>query len=198
MLALTVVALALFSIERLQLALTSLGLLTLIALIFALSPYPGVAPMMFFEGFAHEALIAVCALMTLGQGLVRTGALEPVGRILGGLWQRCRTVVTVDALGRGSVRFRQQHPDRSAAAAHSTPVCLRTRKSPSKILIPMGFATLVGGMATTIGTSTNLLVIGIAKDLGVVEFSMFDLSYPLLRRRGGPTVSVVNCPTTVA
>ena len=47
MLALTVVALALFSIERLQLALTSLGLLTLIALIFALSPYPGVAPRCF-------------------------------------------------------------------------------------------------------------------------------------------------------
>ena len=42
----------------------------------------------------------------------------------------------------------------------------------------MGFATLVGGMATTIGTSTNLLVVGIAKDLGVVEFSMFDFVLP--------------------
>ena len=72
MLVITAVALVLFSIERLQLALTSLSLLTIISLIFALLPYPGVTPMMFFQGLAHEALIAVCALMTLGQGLVRT------------------------------------------------------------------------------------------------------------------------------
>ena len=70
MLVITAVALVLFSIERLQLALTSLSLLTIITLIFALLPYPGVTPMMFFQGLAHEALIAVCALMTLGQGPV--------------------------------------------------------------------------------------------------------------------------------
>ena len=81
MLLLTAVALVLFSIERLQLAITSLGLLTIITVIFALFPYSDVDPMMFFRGFAHEALIAVCALMTLGQGLVKTGALEPVGRV---------------------------------------------------------------------------------------------------------------------
>ena len=42
----------------------------------------------------------------------------------------------------------------------------------------MGFATLVGGMATTIGTSTNLLVVGIAKDLGIAEFDMFSFALP--------------------
>ena len=42
----------------------------------------------------------------------------------------------------------------------------------------MGFATLVGGMATTIGTSTNLLVVGIAKDLGIAEFNMFSFALP--------------------
>ena len=180
MLALTVVALVLFSIERLQLALTSLGLLTLIALIFALSPYPGVAPMMFFEGFAHEALIAVCALMTLGQGLVRTGALEPVGRILGGLWAKVPGLSLLLTLLVGAVlsAFVNNTPIVVLLLPILISVCLRTRKSPSKILIPMGFATLVGGMATTIGTSTNLLVVGIAKDLGVVEFSMFDFVLP--------------------
>ena len=57
-------------------------------------------------------------------------------------------------------------------------VCLRTNNSPSKILMPMGFATLVGGMATTIGTSTNLLVVSVASDLGLAEFGMFDFVYP--------------------
>lgn len=44
--------------------------------------------------------------------------------------------------------------------------------------MPMGFATLVGGMATTIGTSTNLLVVGVADDLGLERFGMFDFAIP--------------------
>ena len=57
-------------------------------------------------------------------------------------------------------------------------VCLRNSSSPSGVLMPMGFATLVGGMATTIGTSTNLLVVSVANDLGLERFSMFDFALP--------------------
>ena len=57
-------------------------------------------------------------------------------------------------------------------------VSLRTRSSPSGILMPMGFATLVGGMSTTIGTSTNLLVVTVAADLDAVHFQMFDFVVP--------------------
>ena len=180
MLALTAVALILFSIERLQLAVTSLGLLTIIALTFALFPYPNVDPMMFFSGFAHEALIAVCALMTLGQGLVKTGALEPVGRALGQLWSRLPALSLLLTLVVGALlsAFVNNTPIVVLLLPILISVCLRTNKSPSKILIPMGFATLVGGMATTIGTSTNLLVVGIAKDLGIAEFDMFSFALP--------------------
>jgi len=48
------------------------------------------------------------------------------------------------------------------------------------MLLPMGLATLVGGMATTIGTSTNLLVVSISKNMGVVEFGLFDFIKPAL------------------
>ena len=180
MLALTAGALVLFSIERLQLAVTSLSLLTLIALTFALFPYPDVDPMMFFRGFAHEALIAVCALMTLGQGLVKTGALEPVGRVLGQLWGRMPALSLLITLVVGALlsAFINNTPIVVLLLPILISVCLRTNKSPSKILIPMGFATLVGGMATTIGTSTNLLVVGIAKDLGIAEFNMFSFALP--------------------
>ena len=180
MLALTAGALVLFSIERLQLAVTSLGLLTIIALTFALFPYPDVDPMMFFRGFAHEALIAVCALMTLGQGLVKTGALEPVGRVLGQLWGRMPALSLLITLVVGALlsAFINNTPIVVLLLPILISVCLRTNKSPTKILIPMGFATLVGGMATTIGTSTNLLVVGIAKDLGIAEFNMFSFALP--------------------
>ncbi len=57
-------------------------------------------------------------------------------------------------------------------------VSLRTQTPASSILMPMGFATLVGGMTTTIGTSTNLLVVSIAADLGLERFQMFDFFVP--------------------
>ena len=50
----------------------------------------------------------------------------------------------------------------------------RNNASPSGTLLPMGLASLVGGMSTTIGTSTNLLVVSVAEDMGVAPFQMFD------------------------
>ena len=143
MLVITAVALVLFSIERLQLALTSLGLLT-ITLIFALLPYPGVTPMMFFQGLAHEALIAVCALMTLGQGLVRTGALEPVGRILGKLWGRVPGLSLLLTLLVGAVlsAFVNNTPIVVLLLPILISVCLRTRKSPQQNTYPHGLCHL--------------------------------------------------------
>jgi len=55
---------------------------------------------------------------------------------------------------------------------------LRAGTSASGILMPMGLATLVGGMTTTIGTSTNLLVVSVAADLGLPRFGMFDFFVP--------------------
>jgi di/tricarboxylate transporter len=59
-------------------------------------------------------------------------------------------------------------------------VALRNKLAPSSLLMPVGFATLVGGMATTIGTSTNLLVVSIAADLGMPPMGMFDFTIPVL------------------
>ena len=50
----------------------------------------------------------------------------------------------------------------------------------SSVMLPMGLATIVGGMSTTIGTSTNLLVVGITHDLGVADIAMFDITLPAL------------------
>jgi len=57
-------------------------------------------------------------------------------------------------------------------------VSLRVKMSASSMLMPMGLATLVGGMGTTIGTSTNLLVVAVAADMGLPRFQMFDFLLP--------------------
>ena len=59
-------------------------------------------------------------------------------------------------------------------------VAIRTRSNPSGILMPMGLATLLGGMTTTIGTSTNLLVVSVASDLGLEKIQMFDFFLPAI------------------
>jgi di/tricarboxylate transporter len=56
---------------------------------------------------------------------------------------------------------------------------LRSKFPVSEVMMPMGLATIVGGMSTTIGTSTNLLVVGIAQDLGHQQFGMFDWVLPV-------------------
>jgi len=90
-LSLTVVALILFTRDRIPLETSSLTVIVLLAVSFQIYPYQNSAgqtlsPIMFFAGFAHEALIAVCGLMVAGYGIVRTGALDPVGRGLAKLW----------------------------------------------------------------------------------------------------------------
>ena len=180
MMALTVVALFLFTRERIPLELSSLALITTLASGFALFPYPGVDPVDFFSGFAHEALIAVCALMVLGQGLVRTGALEPIGRLLARAWGRAPFLSFLATLLVAAIlsAFVNNTPIVVLLLPILVSVCLRTSSSPATVLMPMGFATLIGGMATTVGTSTNLLVVSVARDLGLEPIGMFDFALP--------------------
>jgi di/tricarboxylate transporter len=178
--ALTVAALYLFTRDRIPLEMTSVGLIAVLATGFALFPYPGVKPADFFAGFAHEALVAVCALMVLGQGLVRTGSLEPVGRILGRFWGKAPFLSFLMTLIVGAFlsAFVNNTPIVVLLLPILISVCLRNNTSPVGVLMPMGFATLIGGMATTVGTSTNLLVVSVARDLGQDPIGMFDFALP--------------------
>lgn len=179
-LALTVLVLFLFTRDRIPLELTSIGLLAVLCLGFTLMPYPGLQVTDFFAGFGHEALIAVCALMVVGQALVVTGALEPVGRLLATYWGKSPFLLLglTLVIGMALSAFVNNTPVVVLLLPILVSVCLRTNTSPSGVLMPMGFATLVGGMGTTIGTSTNLLVVAVAADLGLAPMAMFDFIGP--------------------
>jgi di/tricarboxylate transporter len=181
---LIVAALVLFTRENIPLQTTSLLVLVALTVGFTLFPYEADGRVLqasdFFLGFGHKALIAVCALMIVGEGLIRTGALEPVGRFLARLWRRGPAV---------SLLFTILITAALSAFINNTPivvlmlpiligVAIRTGESPSGTLIPMGFASILGGMATTIGTSTNLLVVNVAADMGMDAFNMFDFLGP--------------------
>jgi di/tricarboxylate transporter len=182
--ALIIVALILFTREHIPLQTTSLLVLVALTVGFTVFPFESDGQVLqasdFFLGFGHKALVAVCGLMIVGEGLIRTGALEPVGRFLAKLWRRGPAI---------SLLFTILITAVLSAFINNTPivvlmlpilmgVAVRMGESPSGTLLPMGFASILGGMATTIGTSTNLLVVNVAADMGMGTFNMFDFLGP--------------------
>ena len=170
----------LFIYNRWSISTISLGLLAAMPLGFTLFPLvidgQAINPSRFFAGFASPALVAICALMIVGHGLVVTGALEPVARRLANLVVRHPSTALLAVLVLAAS---------VSGVVNDTPVVVlliplllaasRQAKVPSAgLLLPMNYAVLIGGMATTIGTSTNLIIVAIAVSLGVRPFGLFD------------------------
>ena len=183
-LAITALALFLFTRDRLPLEASSLAILVILILSFQLFPYEShgevVGTEHFLLGFGHEALITICALMILGKGLEVTGALQPVATFLAKAWMARPLLASLATLVASGVlsAFLNNTPIVVMLLPMLVGVAVRNKFAPSAILMPMGLATLVGGMATTIGTSTNLLVVAIAQDQGLERFNMFDFALP--------------------
>ena len=188
--ALVLLALFLFASERIPLATTSLLILVLLALLFELAPFSGSTGSLgaadILIGFGHQALITVCSLMIAGQALIRTGALEPVGRQLARWWSVSPVLSLLATLVIAAIlsAFVNNTPIVILLLPILISVSLKTDTPASKLLMPLGFATSIGGMATSIGTSTNLLVVAVAADLGLRQFGMFDFAVPAMLAGG--------------
>jgi di/tricarboxylate transporter len=128
-----------------------------------------------FQAFGNEALVTVAAMFVLSAALTRTGAVERVGREIvrlgGGSEPRILLALMLACMGCSA--FINNTP----IAVVFLPIVLGIAQSTgiagSKLLIPMSYATIVGGMTTIIGTSTNVLVSARLPDHGIEPFSLF-------------------------
>lgn len=183
---LTVLALVLFSRDNIPLESSSLLVLVALTVGFQIWPFSINGDVLhavdLFSGFGHEALIAVCALMIAGNGLIRTGALEPVGHFLAKIWIKSpgMSLLLTLFISAAASAFINNAPIVVLLMPILISVSMRTGISASSVLMPMGFATILGGMTTTIGTSTNLLVVAVAADMGFRRMQMFDFLAPAL------------------
>ena len=183
---LTVVALFLFTRDNIPLESSSLAILIILVAGFALFPYTRdgevvLGPVNFFEGFGNEALVAICALMMVGKALETTGSLQPLATIVGRAWSTRPALALLATLVAGAVlsAFMNNTPIVVLLMPILVGASLRSKFPVSGVMLPMGLATIVGGMSTTIGTSTNLLVVGISHDMGIHDFSMFEWVLPV-------------------
>ena len=183
---LTVVALFLFTRDRIPLESSSLAILIVLIAGFQLFPYLRdgervLAPVDFFAGFGNEALITICALMMVGKALETTGALQPLANVVARAWSIRPVLALITTLVAAAVlsAFMNNTPIVVLLMPILVGVSLRAKFPVSGVMLPMGLATIIGGMSTTIGTSTNLLVVGISRDLGMHQFSMFEWVMPV-------------------
>jgi di/tricarboxylate transporter len=183
---LTVVALYLFTRDNIPLESSSLTILILLTAGFQLFPYMQdgdvvVGPIDFFAGFGNEALVTICALMMVGKALETTGALQPLVMIVGREWSSRPVLALLITLVAGAIlsAFMNNTPIVVLLMPIIVGASLRSKFPVSGVMMPMGLATIIGGMSTSIGTSTNLLVVGISRDMGMHEFSMFEWVLPV-------------------
>ncbi len=166
------VALVLFVSERLRMDLVALMVLATLALTGLVDPAGAVA------GFSNPAVIAVWAMFILSEGLTRTGIANILGRYLLRIAgpNEFRMVTVIMLTGGGLSAFMNN----IGVAALMLPVVMdlarRTRIAPSRLLMPMAFSTLLGGLTTQVGTPPNLLVSAALEDAGFEPFGLFDFT----------------------
>ncbi|MEM6795195.1 MAG: SLC13 family permease, partial [Acidobacteriota bacterium] len=163
-------AVTLFISERVRVDVV--GLLALAVLLGAgvLGPEDALA------GFSNSATVTVAAMFILSAGLLKTGAGEVAGRMLAKLAERNLSLGLLSLmLAVGTV---SAFINNTAAVAILLPIVLgvatQIKVSPSRLLMPLSFASMFGGVCTLIGTSTNLLASEVAKAQGAPAFRMFE------------------------
>lgn len=170
--AILLVTLYLLISEKIPVALTAIGVM--ISLVFwgVLSPKEAVL------GFAHPAVITVGAMFVISKGMMRTGAVEFIGRQVIRLARGNMTLALLVVLVTVAL---------ASAFINNTPVvvlfvpivmtmCCEYGLSPSKVLIPVSYASILAGTCTLIGTSTNIIVSDLSAAAGLGELSMFELA----------------------
>lgn len=170
-----------FAVEKVSLESTSVALLVALLLWFQVFPFPAhnqanaLSASELLQGFANPSLAALLGLIVMGEGLVRSGALPwlavPLLRLAGKAPQ-----VGIVGLLAGALIL--------SAFINNTPVVVLTIPllqailsrlpwRPSRVMMPLSFVAILGGMTTLIGSSTNLLVSSSLTELGEPALGFF-------------------------
>jgi di/tricarboxylate transporter len=172
MLAVLCLSLIAFVAEWFPVDFTALMVAAALILLGLVTPEEGIS------GFGNSATLTVMFMFILSAGIAKTGVIQVVRDWLvqwGGKNPSQQILVMGLIVGPITAFI-----NNTAVVAVFLPIvedwCKKQNISPSKLLIPLSYATVMGGMITVIGTSTNILASGVSKDLGYGEFSLFQFT----------------------
>jgi di/tricarboxylate transporter len=165
-------AILLFATEKLPVDLTALLLMSLLLLTNIITPEEGIS------GFSNTATVTVGAMFILSAGLLRTGAVNSLGERLAAIGKKSFWLSL--GLIMIPIGIMSAFINNTPAVAVFIPIVMTMSKesgtSPSKLLIPLSFASMFGGVCTLIGTSTNILVSSMAASHGLPPLRMLEFT----------------------
>ena len=169
------VVLVLLVTEVLPIDVTALGAMVLVIV---LEPWTGVGPTDGISGFASTATVTVLAMFILSEGIRRTGAIRRVGTRIAD-WSKghfYRAYAALVGLAGSTAGVINNTPVVAMMIPMAVNLGRTLRISPSKLLMPISFASMMGGMLTLIGTSTSILASDVSARLLGHPFSMFEFT----------------------
>jgi len=152
-------------------ALASGALVTLIIL--------GVIPSnQAFDGFAHPAVITVALVLIISQGLKNSGLTGLVGKIIGGRsFTKFQFLICLLLIAAILSSFINNIGALAILLPITLNICQKMDWHPSRFLMPLAFACILGGMNTTIGTPPNIIISEYKSTISSAGFNFFDFSY---------------------
>ena len=167
-----VLALVFFSFEWLPSDVVALGLLLTLILTGLLSPEDA------FGGFGSDTVIMILSLLIMTSALIKTGVVDIVGRaILRHAGTNPKVLLAVIMIACATL---SSFISNTAAAAFFLPIVLgvaaKAKMSPSSLLMPVAFASILTSSVTLISTSTNLVVSGLMTHAGLPPMGIFELA----------------------
>jgi di/tricarboxylate transporter len=166
------VAVILFITEWLSVDVIGLVIISLFMVSGVLTPTEAV------KGFSNNATVTIAAMFALSAAILKTGQLGAIGYYLSKVLMKSKTkgILLIMILTGVISAFINNTP----VVAVFIPIILaasaKAKISASKILIPLSFASMFGGVCTLIGTSTNILVSSIAEEKGLQRFGIFEMA----------------------
>ncbi|HXG67668.1 MAG TPA: SLC13 family permease [Blastocatellia bacterium] len=171
-LALLALSVVLFATEKLSVDIITLLLIMALVMLGVLTPAEA------FAGFSNDIIIILCSIFVISGALQRSGVMDALGarlrQVAGG--SANRLLLAVMSVVSGTSAFMN---NTTVTAIFVPPVlgtARQSRISPSKLLMPVAFASILGGTCTLIGTSTNVAVSGYIEQAGMRPLGLFEIT----------------------
>jgi len=173
--AIIAIALVLFITEPLPIDIVAIAVVVTLVV---LEPWTGVDAATGIGGFSSTATITVLAMFVLSEGIRRTGLINIIGNEIAERYGSSpyKQLLAVLGLSGGTAGFINNTPVVAVMIPMVNTLSRKTGISPSKLLMPVSYAAMLGGMLTLIGTSTNILASDVSGRLIGRPFSMFEFT----------------------